>query len=148
MVGRVDAEKIKRHIEKLKSDRRASSTPYSPLKGRVEELYSFAEGSKGCGDEYITTKKLEEKLGSNIRPADYCYNTTNLDDREHKFLVRVKKGVFHFVGFKWSCVQGEFITWEIAELGRTFTVGEYRGTEFRWDFSELEDFLQEHQDSD
>lgn len=70
--------------------------------------------------------------------ADFCYNKVNFDDKPFKFLYWIGRGEYKFVDFSWNTGSQQInVEWTMHELGNTFKIGAYSGTEFHWDFIQL-----------
>lgn len=120
------------------------------------DLYDTIQALVENNPRILSRNEIEEEYNRirgknlNLLPTDFCYNLVNVGpDFETKFLIRVKRGRFEFVDFHWPAEDREVtITW--APRGRcvpeelrnnTFTVGIYHKGEYRWDFTELEEYL-------
>ena len=98
-------------------------------------------------------KEFEKKFGKtmNLLPSDFCYNKVNVwPDFEVKFLLSYyyEKGRFKYVGCNWINDVVEKITWApqgkhvpLELRGNIFNVGIYQRGRYKWDFSELNEFL-------
>jgi len=79
----------------------------------------------------------------NLLPTDFGYNSVNVGpDFEIKFLLKINKGEFEFVGFTWPASDRQLeIEWsptgrDVPEdlKEKTFIVGIYHNGTYFWDF--------------
>ena len=144
-----DISRYLNRIEILSS--RTSSGCYDLLSDRQKYLYAVLKnmGGKGnriqrhaipaaCDDPSFVVEARHNVV------TDFCYNKVNREDNENKFLRSLSTGVFQFVDFNWQHGQSEPVTWEVKPLKKSFIVGEYKDSEFQWDFDELTQALRNY----
>lgn len=155
-MGASEINRTQKYIERLITTHKDRRKPKG-LEGLTDKQKTLYDTIKAIvndnPNQLITNKQITEKYqithgALSLRPTDFCYNLVNVGpDFETKFLMSTGRGQFEFVGFHWQAKDTR-ITWTPKgkdvpkELkGETFTVGIYRKGEYRWNFSELDEYL-------
>jgi hypothetical protein len=135
-----DREKPKGH--EVLTDKQRSL--YNTISVLVKDKKIKFISVKDIKDEY-----QKRKISLNSWPTDFCYNLVNIGpDYETKYLIRDEKGEFHFVDIHWIAGNSIPIYWIPKGKGvpfnlkdKMFKVGTYCEGKYIWNFSELNEIL-------
>jgi hypothetical protein len=157
-LGSSEINRTQKYIEGLITTHKDRTKPKG-LEGLTDKQKTLYDTIKaivnGNPNQLLSNKQITEKYkirhgALNLLPTDFCYNLVNVGaDFETKFLMRIGRGEFEFVGFHWQARdRQERITWTPKgkdvpkELkGQTFAVGIYHKGEYSWNFSELDEYF-------
>ena len=154
---RYKINKTRQYIERLITIHQQRINPKG-LEGLSEiqnKFYEIIETIAQNNHNQVLTNQIREEYQIrhgklNLLPTDFCYNLVNVGpDFKTKFLINIERRVFKFVDFHWRSDDSEtIITWTpkgknvpLELRGENFTVGKYYKGEYRWNFSELDEYL-------
>ena len=148
-MNKIDKSGILNRINYLKK-RKSSGNLYA-LTEKQRYLYDTVKRLANNKENEISSSQIKKACGVNFDfnnrenvITDFCYNKTNKEDNDNKFLISPKRGFFQFVDFDWNNERKIEITWHIKDLKNTFTIGSYANGEFAWCFNELENHLKNY----